>query len=299
MLGSAVIVFREVLEAALIIGLVLSVTRDVPGRIRYVGLGLFAGLSGAVVLALLADWIAPIAEGMGQELLNAGILLTAVVMLTWHLVWMKKHSQALVGQIRQIGTKIHNGEHAAPIIAVIIGLAILREGSEVVLFMYGLASAGASAASLLSGGVLGLLTGVLLGLVLYYGLMRIPLATLFRVSGLLLLLLTAGLAAQASSYLVQAGLLPALGYQVWDTSHILSEQSLPGQFLHIVVGYMAQPMGIQVLVYAASIGIISLLMYSVSKPLAPRMQRAVVSGLAGLILGALFVFVGIEVVHAF
>lgn len=274
MLGSAVIVFREVLEAALIIGLMLSVTRGVPGRVRYAGLGLLAGMGGAVLLALLADWIAPFAEGMGQELLNAGILLTAVVMLSWHLVWMKRHSQAIVSHIKQIGTKIENGEHAAPIIAVIIGLAILREGSEVVLFMYGLSSAGANSASLLSGGVLGLFAGVLVGLILYYGLLRIPLARLFRVSGLLLLLLTAGLAAQASGYLVQAGLLPALGYQVWDTSHILSEQSLLGQFLHIVVGYMAQPMGIQVWVYAASIGIISLLMYSVSRPLPPSAQRA-------------------------
>ena len=244
MLGSAVIVFREVLEAALIIGLVLAVTRGVQGRTRYVATGMLAGLSGAVLLALFGDWIAPLAQGMGQELLNAGILLVAVVMLTWHLVWMKKHSQAISQHIKQMGSRIESGEHDASIIAVIIGLAILREGSEAVLFMYGLSAAGSSVVSLMSGAVLGLLAGVLIGVVVYFGLARVPLSKLFRVSGWLILLLTAGLAAQASSYLVQADILPALGNRVWDTSHILAEKSLLGQFLHIIIGCSSPPKSI-------------------------------------------------------
>lgn len=274
MLGSAVIVFREVLEAALIIGLVLAVTRGVPGRTRLVAMGLIGGLTGAVLLALLGDWIAPLAEGMGQELLNASILLAAVVMLTWHLVWMKKHSQAFSGHIKQMGSRIEKGEQSTSIIAIIIGLAILREGSEVVLFMYGLSAAGSSAMGLLAGGALGVLAGSLLGVVVYFGLARVPLSTLFRLSGWLILLLTAGLAAQASKYLVQADVLPALGNQVWDTSPILSEQSLFGQFLHIVIGYMAQPMGIQVLTYVATIVVVSALMFLATKPLSHWAQRA-------------------------
>ena len=289
MLGSAVIVFREVLEAALIIGLVLAVTRGVPGRTRYVTIGMVAGLSGAVLLALFGDWIAPLAQGMGQELLNAGILLVAVVMLTWHLVWMKKHSQAISHNIKQMGSRIENGENDASIIAVIIGLAILREGSEAVLFMYGLSAAGSSAFGLMSGALLGVLAGVLIGVVVYFGLARVPLSKLFRVSGWLILLLTAGLAAQASSYLVQADLLPALGNRVWDTSQILSEKSLLGQFLHIIIGYVAQPMGIQVLVYAATIVIVSTLMYVVTHPLSPRIQRAVATSIVSLLLGSLLV----------
>lgn len=289
MLGSAVIVFREVLEAALITGLVLAVTRGVPGRTRYVTIGILAGLSGAVLLALFGDWIAPLAEGMGQELLNAGILSVAVVMLTWHLVWMKKHSIAFSQHIKQMGSRIENGEHDASIIAVIIGLAILREGSEAVLFMFGLSAAGSSAVGLLSGALLGLVAGVLVGVVVYFGLARVPLSKLFRVSGWLILLLTAGLAAQASSYLVQANLLPALGNQVWDTSQILSEQSLLGQFLHIIIGYVAQPMGIQVLVYASTIVIVSTLMYVMTHPLSPRVQRAVATSIVTLLLGSVLV----------
>lgn len=253
MLGSAVIVFREVLEAALIIGLIMAVTRGVASRTRLVMTGIAAGVSGALLLALLSEWIAPLAQGVGQEILNAAILSAAVVMLSWHLVWMKQHAAALTHQIKQLRGRIDSGESSSTIIAIIIGLAILREGSEVVLFMYGLSAAGSDAGGLMAGGALGLAAGILVGVVLYFGLARVPLKPLFRFSGWLILLLTAGLAAQASGYLVQANILPALGYQIWDTSAILSEQGLIGQLLHIVIGYVAQPMGIQVVTYAVTI----------------------------------------------
>ena len=287
MLGSAVIIFREVLEAALIIGLILAVTRDIPGRTRFVFMGIAGGVGGAVLLALFGDWIAPLAEGMGVELLNASILLAAVVMLSWHLVWMKKHSYAISHHIKEMGSKIENGEQSISIIAFIIGLAILREGSEVVLFLFGLSAGGTSAISLLTGGFLGLFAGALAGVVVYFGLVRVPLASLFRLSGWLIMLLTAGLAAQASSFLVQADILPALGNQIWDTSQFLSEKSLLGQFLHILVGYVAQPMGIQLLVYLGTIGVILALMYLVANP---PSQRVVATSAASLLLGFVFMF---------
>ncbi len=289
MLGSAVIVFREVLEAALIIGLVLVVTRDVPNRGRMVGLGILGGIMGAILLALMGDWIAPLAQGVGEELLNAGILLVAVVMLSWHLIWMQKHSKTMTRQIKQMGSKIMQGEESSSLIALIIGVAILREGSEIVLFMYGLSAAGSTGIGLLTGGLLGLLVGTLVGVVVYFGLVRVPLSYLFRISGGLILLLTAGLAAQASSYLVQANVLPALGYQLWDTSAILSEQSLLGQFLHIIIGYVAQPMGIQLLVYITTIMLISGLMYLVTHPLTLRGRRAALTTGSSLLIGSVFV----------
>jgi high-affinity iron transporter len=294
MLGSAVIIFREVLEAALIIGLILAVTHDVAGRMRFVIIGLGAGLSGAVLLALLGDWVAPLAQGIGQELLNAGILLTAVVMLTWHLVWMKKHSQSISRDIKQIGSKIEAGEQETSIIAVIIGLAVLREGSEAVLFMFGLSAAGSSLTSLLLGSLLGLLAGVTAGAVVYFSLARVPLSQLFRVSGWLILLLTAGLAAQASFYLVQADILPALGNQIWDTSNILSEKSLLGQFLHIIVGYVAQPMGIQIVFYVTTIIVVLALTYLVANPLSRNTLRASTISGVSLLFGAMFMFSGNE-----
>lgn len=253
MLGTAVIVFREVLEAALIISIMLAATRGMLGRGRWVWIGLASGLGGAVLLALLADRINNAIAGTGQEMINATILLTAVVMLTWHLVWMRKHAAQLSQQIRRVGAAVMAGEQAPTALAVIVGLAVLREGSELVLFLHGIAASGSGASNLLFGSLIGLAAGVLIGVVLYLGLLRIPIHQVFRVTGWLILLLAAGLAAQAAGYLVQANLIPSLGERIWDSSQLLSQQSVLGQFLHITLGYLDRPMGIQILTYVATL----------------------------------------------
>lgn len=256
MLGTAVIVFREVLEAALIITLMLAATRGMPGRRRWIALGLLAGISGALLLAGFAERINLAMAGTGQEILNAGILMMAVVMLAWHLIWMRRHAAQLTQQIRRVGASVMAGEQAATALALIVGLAVLREGSELVLFLYGIAASGSDTGSLLAGSLFGLTAGILLGAVLYFGLLRIPVQALFRVTGWLILLLAAGLAAQSIGYLVQANLLPALGYEIWDSSKLLSQKSLLGQFLHITLGYLDQPMGIQLLAYVLTLATI-------------------------------------------
>ena len=93
MLAALIIVFREVLEAGLIIGVVLAASRGVPGRGRAVGLGVLAGLVGSVIVALFAAEISQAFAGRGQEIFNASVLLLAVVMLTWHVVWMASHAR--------------------------------------------------------------------------------------------------------------------------------------------------------------------------------------------------------------
>lgn len=265
MLGTAIIVFREVLEAALIVGLLLAATRGINGRLRWAGVGIGGGLLGAVVLALVADSVNLLADGMGQELLNATILFAAVLMLSWHLLWMRKHSLELGRKIRRVGADVSSGDKEPIIIALIIGLAILREGSETVLFLYGIALAGSNTAEMLTGGLLGILTGIVAGTVLYLGIARIPTGRLFQVSGWMILLLTAGLASQAVSYLVQADLVPALGYNIWDSSSLLSEHSIVGNVLHILVGYVDHPMGIQLTVYALTVAVLVAAMIMVNR----------------------------------
>jgi high-affinity iron transporter len=257
MLGTAIIIFREVLEAALIVGLILAATRGVAGRVQWISTGIGGGILGAILLALAADSITPLAEGMGQELMHASILAIAVVMLTWHLLWMRKHAAQITHEMKRVGHAVSSGDKEPVVLALIIGLAILREGSEAVIFLYGLAAAGSGSGELLLGGALGIVAGIAAGSVLYLGIARIPMGKLFQVSGWLILLLTAGMASQMASYLVQADLVPALGYAVWDSSFLLSEQSFVGRILHILVGYVDHPMGIQLLTYVLTIGLIS------------------------------------------
>lgn len=261
MLPTALIVFREVLEAALVVGIVLAASRGVRLRGAWVTAGLAGGLSGALVVAGFAEQIAAALAGVGQELFNAAVLFTAVAMLGWHNVWMGRHGRELAAEAGDVGKLVRSGARPLYALAVVVGLAVLREGSELVLFLYSIAAANHVDLGDFAGGLaLGLAGGVGTGAALYYGLLRIPLRHLFTVTSWLILLLAAGMAAQGAAFLVQADLLPPLGSDVWDTSSVLNEGSIPGQVLHALIGYVAQPSGIQVLFYAATLVIIGTLM---------------------------------------
>lgn len=261
MLATAIIVFREVLEAALIIGIVLAATQGLAKRSIWVSAGIGTGLVGAGLVALFADAISTAVAGAGQEVFNAGILLFAVIMLGWHNVWMKRHGREMAQQVRAMGQAIMLGSRSMYMLAVVIGLAVLREGSEVVLFLYGIAVAQQDSSRLmLAGGLLGLFAGALMGLLMYRGLLRISSKHLFTITTWLITLLAAGMAAQAAGFLTQADLLPPLVPSMWDTSGILAQNSIPGRVLQTLVGYADHPSGMQVLFYAVTLAGIAVLM---------------------------------------
>lgn len=253
MLATLLLVFREVLEAALIVSIVAAATRGVVGRGLWIGGGLALGLAGAVVVAGFAGGIADAMSGMGQEWFNAAVLLAAVAMIGWHVVWMARHGRELSLQMKTVGSEVSAGTRPLTAVLVVVALAVLREGSEVVLFGYGLLAGGSSMASLAAGGMLGLLIGVGVGFAMYLGLLRIPMRHFFSATNGLLVLLAAGLASSAAGKLVQADALPTLVDRVWDTSWMLSDESLLGHTLHILIGYTAQPSGIELVFYVATV----------------------------------------------
>ncbi|MFA7269042.1 MAG: FTR1 family protein [Sterolibacterium sp.] len=255
MFGSAVIVFREVLEAAILIGIVAAATRSIPGRSRWLVAGLLAGLAGASLVAIFTDAIGSLASGIGQELFNAIVLGVAVLMLAWHNIWMSSHGAELAANARTVGSAIRDGRRECSVLMVVVGLAVLREGSESVLFLYGiLASGGTGVSAMLSGGLIGVLSGVLVGYAIYAGLLRIPMQWFFTATGILVLLLAAGMASQAARCLIQADLLPSLASPLWDISDTLSESSVIGMLLHSLIGYDSHPAGMQMVFYAIAFG---------------------------------------------
>jgi len=273
MFSTAILVFREVLEAALIIGLVAVASRELASRFKWISIGIGSGILGAILIAMMADVINNAAAGMGQELLNAMILLAAVIMLGWHNIWMKKHGRELAVHARQLGQAVSDGQQPMYALTILVGLAVLREGAEVVLFLYSMVVSGTPAGQIASGGAAGLAVGVAFGAGLYFGLLRIPTRYLFRVTSILLLMLSAGLAAQAAGFLVQANVINVMTSTLWDTSWLVSERSVPGNILHALVGYIANPMGIQLLFYLATISIIGSLMWLVDRPGQVRMVK--------------------------
>jgi high-affinity iron transporter len=249
MLGALIIVFREVLEAGLIVGIVMAATRGVPGRGRWVTTGIGAGVVGSAVVATFAGVISEAFQGAGQELFNAGVLGAAVVMLMWHNAWMARHGREIAAEMRRVGTAVSEGTKPLTALAIVIGLAVLREGSEVVLFLYGIMASGTSGSALLVGGVLGIAAGAAFTAFTYFGLLAIPNRYIFSVTSWLIALLAAGMAAQSVQFLNSAGLVVALDQTVWDTSWLLAEGSIPGRLLHILIGYTERPTEMQLIVY--------------------------------------------------
>lgn len=253
MLSTAIIVFREVLEASLIVGIACAATRSVARRGWWVGGGIAVGALLACVVAGFAGYIAESASGMGQEILNAIILLAAVVMLGWHNVWMARHGREMAAQMSALGNSVKAGTQPLYALGLVIALAVLREGSEVALFLYGIAAGGSNTGGMFAGGALGLTAGMTAGLVLYFGLLKVPVRHFFTVTSWMILLLAAGLASQAAHFLVQADILPSLGDALWDTSAILASDSPLGQVLRTLIGYDPRPAGIQLAFYLISL----------------------------------------------
>lgn len=274
MLGALVIVFREVIEAGLIVGIVLAATRGVAGRGRWVSYGVIAGVAGACLVAAFAGTISGAFEGSGQELFNAAVLMTAVVMLMWHNAWMARHGREIAQHMRRLGGDVSAGERPPAALAVVVGLAVLREGAEVVLFLYGILMAGTSAASTFAGSLLGIAAGAAFSAFTYFGLLAIPTRYVFSATSWLIALLAAGMAAQAVQFVNAAGFLLPLGKTAWDTSWLVSETSLTGRLLHTLIGYMEQPTELQIAVYLGTLLVMAVLM-RVART-APRRERVTV-----------------------
>jgi high-affinity iron transporter len=251
-LAALIIVFREVFEAGLIVGIVLAVTGSVPHRNRWIGGGVLAGALAACIVAAFTGVLSQLFSGMGQELFNAAILGVAVVMLTWHNVWMAHHGREMAGEMRAVGQAVAEGSKSLLALAVVVGVAVLREGSEVALFLYGVAASdGGSPLSFAIGGLIGLALGAAVCLLTYFGLMRIPPRALFATTTSLITLLAAGMAAQAVAFLERADWLNTLDTVVWDSGRLLSEKSIAGRTLHTLIGYTDQPTEMQLVVYVA------------------------------------------------
>jgi high-affinity iron transporter len=256
-LAASIIVLRESFEAALLIGIIAAATRSIAQRGRWIAAGMLAGGAGACVVAALTGHIAALFDGAGQELFNATVLGLAVVLLGWHNIWMSAHGADLAAGTQDLGRDVRDGKRELSAVLTVVALAVLREGAETVLFLYGLLSSGETTPSAIAGGgALGLLGGTALGLVLYTGMLRIPMRWFFAVTGTLILLIAAGMASRVAQFLIQADLLPSLKNPLWNLTTLLPTDSFAGQVLRALIGYDAAPAGMQVLFYAVTVVVI-------------------------------------------
>jgi high-affinity iron transporter len=291
MIPAFIILFREALEISIILSIIMAATHGIPGRGRWIWAGIAGGVLGSALVALFADGISQAMEGMGQELFNAIVLGIAVLMIGWTVIWMQKHGRELAQKIKHVGKAVNEGELPLYALATVVSLSMWREGAEIVLFMYGIMSTSTeSLISIVAGGVAGASIAIVIGTLIYLGLVRMSHRHLFSVTGTLLILLACGMAAQAAGFLTAAGWLPEIIPQLWDSSALLSESSLPGKILHAMLGYSERPSAMQLIFYVATLVTILMLLHITKRKEKMNKAAAAKPAVVAVILAVGFLF---------
>ncbi|OGT27878.1 MAG: hypothetical protein A2Z17_06785 [Gammaproteobacteria bacterium RBG_16_66_13] len=250
MIAALLLALREGLEAALIISIMFSVL----ARTRRADLrpAAWSGVVLAAVLSLAAAfglaWVGAELEGFAEQVFEGVTMILAAGLLTWMIVWMRKQGQQVQAKLE---TDVHHAAlqgHQRAIFAIAF-VAVLREGIEMALFLTA-AAFREDAIGTVIGGLTGLAIAGLLGWGLYTATLRLNLKGFFQVTGVLLLLVAAGLVAHAVHEFNEAGLIPGLIEPIWDVSDVLGEETLAGVLLKALFGYNANPSLTEAVAYA-------------------------------------------------
>ena len=258
MLAFALITLREGLEAALIVGIVLSVLRKLghADRSRPVWAGVMVAIVVSVAVGLALHRLGVVFEGRGEEIFEGMAMLLAAGVLTWMIFWMQR-------QGRQIQAELELDVHQAVTIGSARALfslafvAVVREGIETVLFLTAAAFSATPTQTLVGGG-LGLIVAVALGWLMFAAGKRLDVRAFFRVTSVLLILFAAGLVAHGVHELQEARLLPTLVEHMWDINPILDEHNPVGTFLKALFGYNGNPSLLEVFSYLGYLFTVSL-----------------------------------------
>ncbi|MFQ5405534.1 MAG: FTR1 family protein [Candidatus Micrarchaeia archaeon] len=261
-LPSLLITFRETLEAALVIGIILAFlekTRNFKYN-KHVYLGAAGGIVASLVLGVLFGDISKVLRGVSAELFEGGVLLFAAVLLTWMILWMFKQThirQEIEGKVK---VELDEG-HAVGLMAFVF-VSVFREGIETVVFLN--AAAFAAEGASLTGAVAGIAAAVILAFLLFETAMRIDLKFFFNATSILLVLFAAGLVSHAVHEFEEAGVLEEQP-PLWDTKALLDEKSALGSVFRVLLGYDDRPTLFQAIGYAGYIVLVGLAFLNIDR----------------------------------
>ena len=251
----AVAVFREFVEISILLSLFSAAARNVKDFKLLLILGILLGCFGASLIALFTERISESLDGMGSEIFEAFIILLTVFMICSTLIWMKGYSKKIKSSIDNIKEGYSSSFSAKFMLTTLIATTIFREGSEIVLILHSLSAIEGNKQALTGFGY-GAFAGITVGFGIYYGLFRFSTKHIFKISSLLMTFIAAGLAAEAAKILTTVGIINFLNSILWDTSFIISDNSLTGKILKILFGYTAKPTGIELIFYFLTLSIV-------------------------------------------
>ena len=248
-----IVTLREAFEAALILGIIYTYLQKIGARdgYRYVTWGGALGLLASLGMGIGVGYLSGPLLDWGPDVVGAVVIFAAVVLLTWHAWWMRRHAEAIRGQVQDRIDEAR-ATRSLWIVGLIAFTGVFREGAETVLFLWGIMAQAASTTGWegLVGGVAGVATAAAIGWAIFHGGRRLSLSKFFSVTTVFIMLLAAGLFSTGIGRLQGMGLLP-LGEPLWDSSALLSDRTVLGGFLTGLVGYRARPSGFEVIGYIA------------------------------------------------
>lgn len=249
MLPSFLLALREGLEAALIIGIVLSVLRKTNHEKLNpsVWVGVLSAIIISVVAALVLNWIGAEFEGKGEQLFEGITMFLAAGILTWMVFWMRKQSAVMKQNIESSVRQAAEGQGQKAMFLLAF-LAVAREGIELALFLLAIRLTTNPLQEFLGAG-LGILTAALIGWIVFTTTRNLSLGRFFQATNVLLGLFAAGLVGLGIHEFNELGWIPAIVEHVWSLNSILPDQSTLGQLLKALVGYNSSPSLSQVIGY--------------------------------------------------
>jgi len=241
MIAAVLLAFREGLEAALILGIVLGILRRFgrqdQEKTAWLGAGLaaVASLGAGIGLYTLGTSF----EGKAEQIFEGLTMLLAAGVLTWMIFWMSRQGRAVQTQVEQNVRRAAKNEGNWAVFSLAF-LAVVREGIELALFLTA-ATFTATAAATLAGGLLGLALAALAGWLIFATTTHLDVRAFFRVTSILLILFAAGLVGHSVHEFNEAGIIPAVVEHVWNINFVLDENSAVGQILQALLGYNGNP----------------------------------------------------------
>lgn len=250
----ALVVFRECLEISMVLGIIFAATKSVKNSLVYIVGGVMAGIIAASLLAFFITKLTFSFSGFGEELFDVFVILLTVIVVGATAIWVKRSAPKMSGRMSDLSTRIERGLAPKIILTSVVATTIFREVTEIVLFIHALASAyELTPTDYILGFATGISMGIAITVAVYWGLSRIAVKYLFKVSFALLILIAASLASEAAGILTSIGFLDFYNEPLWDSSWLISDFSVLGRVLKILVGYNAQPNSMQIVFYVSTI----------------------------------------------
>ncbi len=273
------IVWRESVEALLVVGILYSWLRSDPeGRrgLPWLWGGVACGLGLAALLALLLLGMASWLSDTGQEWFQAIMALAACVLVVQMVAWMRAHGRGLKRELQAGASSMIHRDHWWGLL-VLVMIAVAREGSETVVFLYGVILSSQEEghfAAMLLAGLAGFVAALLTFWVLQLGGRLITWRRFFKLTEALLLLLAGALLVSATDRLISLDVLPTLIDPAWDTSWLLDTEGGLGKVLADFAGYRAYPALSQVLIWLAYWAAVIGVLRRASRPAQPAARAS-------------------------